>query len=129
MWLRVGTEHGKLSADDKWPKHHYGTGLEMNKATFAYNTAEGSSTGTILQLGGVWMIATKHVVPHVVSMGKDSMHLGRFAYQLIQGKHSQTTAFISAYWPVHNTQDNSWVYGQHLNYLHQEEVNRALECP
>jgi hypothetical protein len=60
----LGLNMDKLSADDKWPEcHHYGTGLGMNKATFAYNTAEGSSTGTILQLGGVWMIATKHVVP------------------------------------------------------------------
>jgi hypothetical protein len=63
--LELGLNMDKLSADDKWPKHHYGTGLGMNKATFAYNTIKGSSTDTVLQLGGVWMVATKHVIPHM----------------------------------------------------------------
>jgi ribonuclease HI len=131
--MLCGSEHGLnmdlLSADDKWPERHYGTGLGMNKATFAYNTVKGSSTGTVLQPGGVWMVATKHVVPHVISAGRDSTNLGRFAFQLIQGKHGQTTAFISAYRPVYNTRDDNSVYRQHLNYLRQEEVNRARECP
>jgi hypothetical protein len=108
--LELGLNMDKLSADDKWPEHHYGTGLGMNKATFAYNTIKGSSTDTVLQLGGVWMVATKHVMPHIVSAGKDSTNLGRFAFQLIQGKHGQITAFISTYWPVHNTQDDNSMY-------------------
>jgi hypothetical protein len=43
------------------------------------------------------MISTGETVNHVVEEGEDFTGLGRFAYQIVQGKHEYRMVFVSGY--------------------------------
>jgi hypothetical protein len=45
------------------------------------------------------MISTGETVNHVVEEGDDFTGLGRFAYQIVQGKHGHWMVFASGYRP------------------------------
>jgi hypothetical protein len=45
------------------------------------------------------MISTRETVNHIVEEGEDFTGLGRFAYQIVQGKHGHRTVFASSYRP------------------------------
>jgi hypothetical protein len=107
LWHRPGNEQGHLRL-----QHHQG---KLNRHCLTTRRSMDGCNQTCCP-------------PHHLSR-KRLYQSWPFAFQLIQGKHGQTTAFISAYQPVHNTRDDNSMYRQHLNYLHQEEVNRAWECP
>jgi hypothetical protein len=80
------------------------------------------------------MISTGETVNHVVEEGEDFTGLGRFAYQIVQGKHGHRTVFASGYRPNKSepTRDDmklGSVYVQHLNYLRAPAIKRYKECP
>jgi hypothetical protein len=98
-----GAEHGldfcQLPAEDQWWERVQGTGLGKNKATFAANTAKECGRLPATRYGGTFMISTGETVNHVVEEGEDFTGLGRFAYQIVQGKHGHHTVFVSGYRP------------------------------
>jgi hypothetical protein len=49
--------------------------------------------------GGTFMISTGETVNHIVEEGGDFTGLGRFVYQIVQGKHGHCTVFASGYRP------------------------------
>jgi hypothetical protein len=98
-----GAEHSldfcQLPVEDQWQERVQGTRLGKNKATFAANTAKECGRFPAIRCGGTFMISTGETVDHVVEEGEDFTWLGRFVYQIFQGKHGHHKVFGSGYRP------------------------------
>jgi hypothetical protein len=98
----------QLPAEDQWQERVQGTGLGRNKATFAANTAKECGKLPATRYGGTFMISTGETVNHVVEEGEDFTGLGRFAYQIVQGKHGHRTVFASGYTMLDDIVSELW---------------------
>ena len=83
------------------------------------------ATPLLHQPGGVISVALKGITNTAISSGKD-LHMGRWSWITVWGKHQVKTTLITVYWPCKNSKGTNTVYSQQLRYLSALQIE---VCP
>lgn len=91
----------------------------------AYNTHDNVARS---QAGGVVTMTFGHAAEAVIETGSDPWKLGRWSWQLLQGKANHRTRIITAYQPVSQSDEGKLkaVYNQHRRHFESRGIR---DCP
>ena len=98
---------------------------ETSHSSLAYNTTDHASGEW--QPGGCIQLSIDRAAHRIISSGRDSSGLGRWAWTRYQGRHDVTLRVVTAYRPcVHAQAGERTVHRQHERFLNQTGDAR---CP
>ena len=127
MMAEVGLAWKLVALGDQWFERVFGK-FRSIRSCFAYNKTEMQQT-TVLQSGGVGIIAVDDTSHRVILQGRDETGLGQWAWLKLQGRQGVTIIAVTVYRPC-DSPGPSTVNQQHRRYFAKqkriEEPREAL---